>query len=135
MKEAYKRELVRGWCLSIAPPPFVETINNNATPPAGAPVWWTIEWEPDQVEPIAYCGVVQETGLLAVIVAGDPNVGDQAVAGAMDAIVPALLAKVDPLAALTLERAQATVEHTSGGADRYYRLRTPIDYRLVNGGP
>jgi hypothetical protein len=134
MSEAYKRDLVRGWCAAIGAPPFVPTINDNATPPDGAALWFTIVWEPDQVEPIAYCGVTQEIGLLAVIVAGEPNQGDQAVASASDAIVAALMANADPENALTLERASATVEHSNGAADRWYRLRTPIDYRFVTGG-
>lgn len=135
MSEAYKRELVRGWCEAVAAAEFVPTIN-QADRPADDGAWFTIVWEPDTTETIAFCGVVEETGLLNVIVGGDPGEGDQAVAMASDGVVTALLANIDPEQALTLERAQGTAEHSAGSADRWYRLQTPVSYRYItNGGP
>lgn len=131
--EAYKRELVRAWCNDVIAAPFVETINDNDKPLPG--VWFTIVWEPDNVEPIAFCGVLEETGLLNVIVGGPPGGGDTTVATASDAIVGELLANSDPQFALTLERAQGTAEHSAGSADRWYRLQTPLQYRYITGGP
>lgn len=134
MMEAYKRDLVATWCQAIPAAPFVPTINDNAKPALGALLWFTVAWEPDAVETIGYCGVQQETGQLVVVVGGEPNVGDQAVAVASDSIVGALMAAVDPQGALTLERAGAPIENSAGAADRWYSLRTPIDYRLISGG-
>lgn len=133
--EAYKRALVRGWCDAVTAAPFVPTINDNDRPADGAPSWFTVVWEPDSVEPIAYCGVVQETGALNVIVGGEPNLGDAGVAAASDAVVAELLANADPQGQLTLERASGTAEHSAGTADRWYRLQTPLSYRYINGGP
>jgi len=132
--EAYKRGLVRGWCDAVAAAAFVPTINDADRPADGAP-WFTIVWEPDTVEPIAYCGVAMETGALTVIVGGEPGNGDAAVAAASDAVVAELLANADPQGQLTLERANGTAEHSSGTADRWYRLQTPLAYRYINGGP
>lgn len=133
--EAYKRELVRAWCGSIGAAPFVATINDNEKPPSGAAIWWTVKWSPDLVEPIAFCGVTQETGTLDVVVAGAPNLGDGAVAAALDAIVLELLAKEDPEGLFTLEAAGAPTEDSAGTADRWYRLVVGLDYRLITGGP
>jgi hypothetical protein len=130
--EAYKRALVEGWCETIAAAPYVPTINANTKPELGETLWFTVAWEPDAVEAIAYCGVTQETGQLVVVVAGEPNQGDQAVATAADAIVTALLERTDLSGQLTLERAGATIENSAGAADRWYSLRTPIDYRLIS---
>lgn len=134
MSEAYKRALVHGWCQAVTAAEFVSTIN-DADRPDGAPLWFTVEWEPDNVEPIAYCGIVQETGLLNVVVGGEPGLGDAGVATASDAVVAELLANADPESFLTLERANGTAEHSAGTADRWYRLNTPISYRYISGGP
>lgn len=132
--EAYKRDLVRGWCEAVVAAPFIATINENERPADGA-TWFTVIWEPDTVEAIAYCGVVQETGALNVIVGGEPNLGDGVVAAASDAVVAELLARADPQGQLVLERANGTAEHSAGTADRWYRLQTPLAYRYINGGP
>src|SRR4029077_12416322 len=133
--EAYKRDLVAGWCAAVTAAPFVPTINNNATPDGSSATWFTVEWGADQVEQIGYCGIVQETGQLSVIVAGEPNLGDSLVAIACDEIVAELLAQADPEKQFTLERAGATAEHSNGSADRWYRLLVPLEYRLISGGP
>jgi hypothetical protein len=135
MSEAYKRALVMGWCQAVTAAPFVPTINDNAKPEPQMSSWFTIIWEPDQIETIGYCGVTQETGLLNLIVGGEPNLGDALVAEKSDAIRAELMAQVDPARQFTLERAQATAEESAGSADRWYRLRTPLDYRFVTGGP
>jgi hypothetical protein len=129
--EAYKRDLVRGWCRAITAAPFVDTVNVNARPPLTAPVWFTVQWQAHAVAPITYSGVTEETGELGVIVAGEPNLGDQAVAEASGAIVAELLARTDPQGHLTLERAGATTEHSDR---RWYRLFTPLRYRLISDG-
>lgn len=134
MNERYKRELVRGWCEAVAAAVFVPSINENDRPADGLP-WFTVVWETDAVEPIAYCGVVQETSSLNVIVAGEPNQGDALVAAASDAILAELLGNADPQGQLTLERSIGTAEHSAGTADRWYRLQTPLAYRYINGGP
>ncbi len=133
MKEAYKRDLVDSWCAD-AGVAYVPTINVNQKPTIGEALWFTVAWEPEDTQPINFGGDTEETGLLAVIVAGEPNLGDQAVATAADQIVAALLAKVDATGALTLERAGTPAEHSAGTADRWYSLRTPIEYRLISGG-
>jgi hypothetical protein len=133
--EAYKRALFRSWCEAVTVAPFVPTINVNDRPLVTSDVWFTAEWQPDQVVPLAYCGVIEETGLIGLVVAGEPNAGDQAVAGASDAIVAELMARIDPQGMLTLERAGATSEHSAGTADRWYRLFTPLEYRFITGGP
>lgn len=133
MKEAYKRDLVDSWCEAVGVA-YVPTINSNEKPELGETLWFTVAWEPEDTQPINFCGGLQETGQLILVVAGEPNLGDQAVATASDQIVAALLANVDPQKALTLERAGATAEHSAGTADRWYSLRTPIDYRLISGG-
>lgn len=133
--EAYKRDLVRTWCGAVTAAPYVPTINDNAQPLDSAATWFTVEWLADQVDQIGYCGVVQETGLLNVIVAGEPNLGDSLVAIACDEIVAELLAQADPQGQFTLERAGAPVEESNGTADRWYRLRVPLEYRLISGGP
>lgn len=135
MSEAYKRELVKGWCQAVTAARFVPTINDNERPAADVPTWWTVTWTPDLVEPIAFCGVTQETGTLNVIVNGAPNLGDQAVAQALDAIVLELLAREDGQAQLFLERAGTPIEDSAGTADRWYRLVAPIEYRYFSGGP
>ena len=137
MSEARKRDLVRGWCEGVPGVAFVPTVNENDRPPDLSPsqTWFTVVWEPDTVEPIGFCGVMQETGALNVIVGGEPNMGDGAVATSSDAIVAELLAQEDPLRQLTLERANGTAEHSAGTADRWYRLNTPISYRYITGGP
>jgi len=134
MSEAYKRELVRGWCEAVTAAVFVQTIN-DADRPAGAAPWFTVQWEVDAVEVIGYCGVSQETGQLNIIVGAGPGGGDAEVAAATDDVVAELLANVDPQGQLTLERANGTTEHSAGSADRWYRLNTPISYRYVTGGP
>jgi len=135
MSEAYKRSLVRGWCQAVTAAPFVQTINVNDKPLVTAPTWFTVVWEPDAAEIIGYCGISQEIGQLNIIVAGEPNLGDGPVAAAMDAIVAELMAKADPENQFVIERAQATAEESAGTADRWYRLRTPLDYRYLTGGP
>jgi len=134
MSEAYKRALVRGWCDEVLGAAFVATINDNDRP-ADSSAWFTVVWESDTVEPIAFCGIVQETGSLNVIVGGEPNAGDAIVAAASDAVVAELLARVDPEGQLVLERASGTAEHSAGTADRWYRLNTPLTYRYITGGP
>jgi hypothetical protein len=133
--EAYKRELVRGWCDAVTAAAFVSTINDPERPADVPAPWFTIVWEPDTVEAIAYCGVTQETGALNVIVGGEPGNGDAVVAEASDAVVAALLANADPQGQLTLERTNGTAEHSAGTADRWYRLQTPLAYRYITGGP
>jgi hypothetical protein len=132
MSEAYKRDLVRGWCDAVAAAPFVPTVNANDKP--AAPMWFTIEWQPDELEAIAYCDVRQETGLLNVICAGEPAKGDGELAAIADAVLAELMANADPLGQLTLERVNATTEHSAGTADRWYRLATPIAYRFITHG-
>jgi len=131
MSEAYKRGLVRGWCDAVAASPFVPTVNDAAKPPATSPTWWTIEWAADELETIAYCDVRQETGVLTVIAAGEPAMGDAGVAAKLDAIVAELMANVDPQSRFVIERPGATTEHSAGTADRWYRLATPLAYRFV----
>lgn len=135
MSEAYKRSLIDGWCNDVLAAPFVETINDAADRPPAAGVWFTIIWEPDNVEPIAYCGVIQETGALNVIVGGEPGQGAATVAQASDAVVAELLANVDPQGQFIFERTNGTAEHSAGSADRWYRLQTPLAYRYITGGP
>lgn len=133
--EAYKRVLVRTWCEAVTAAPFVPTVNDNAQPPETAATWFTVEFGGDVVEAIAFCGVVQETGQVDLIVAGEPNLGDSLVAIACDEISAELLANSDPQGQFVLERAGAPVEHSNGTADRWYRLRVPLEYRLISGGP
>lgn len=133
--EAYKRDLVRRWCEAVTVAPFVPTINANTQPLESTPTWFTVKWGADDVETIGYCGVIQETGLLSVIVAGEPNLGDSLVAIALDEIVAELTANVDPEGQFTFERAGAPVEESDGTADRWYRLNVPLEYRLISGGP
>jgi hypothetical protein len=127
---SYIRAKFRTWATEVAAAtglPFYDTINRQQNP-ADA-VWWTCGFTSEFHEG-TFCdrGYI-ETGFVTVIVVAEPGLGDLPAVQAMEQIVPALDAKIDPTQRLVLESYEPIDEQTAGSADQNYRVRCNINYR------
>jgi hypothetical protein len=120
---------MRQWCNEVAASesvPFHDTI--NLSPAITDNVWFTVEFASEFHEG-TFCkpGYI-ENGFIAVIVAARPGRGDMEAVTAIEKIIPALDAKVDPTQRLVLKNFEPIDEESAGTADRTYRLRCVFNY-------
>ena len=130
MSASYVRSKTRQWTAEVATAtgvPFHETINTAGTP--SDLVWWTVGFNAEFNDG-TFCdrGFI-ETGFISVTIVAAPGEGDAAAVTAVEQIIPALMAKVDPSGRLAYESWEPIQESTQGSADRDYRLTSIINYR------
>lgn len=125
MASAYVRAMVKGW-LAAAPLPFVDTVALEATPSQDA--WCTVDWTFADRQRVTFCDQYAEVGTFAVMCFFRPGFGDANAMTQAEAVTAALMANVDPSAALELIN-HATPEDFS--EDAWYVLSTEVNYRMT----
>ena len=93
MATRYARDLVNGW-LAAAPVPFVDTVNSNVQ--TDLPVWFTVEWQPGQVQRLTYCNEFVDMGSFDLVFFGKIGTGYAELVQAAEDVALALQANVDP---------------------------------------
>lgn len=130
MSASFVRTTFRTWATEVATAttlPFYDTINQSQNPTDA--IWWTCEFTSELHEGTFCQRGYFETGFITVIVVSEPGIGDLQAIQAMEQIVPALDAKIDPTQRLVLESYDPLDEQTAGSADQSYRVRCNINYR------
>ena len=129
MSASYVRAKVRTWCNEVATSegvPFHDTI--NLSPAITDNVWFTVEFVSEYHEGTFCQPDYIESGFIAVIVVARAGRGDMEAVTAMEAIIPALDAKIDPTQRLVLKNFEPIDEESGGTADSSYRLRCVFNY-------
>ena len=129
MSASYVRTTMRTWCNEVATAvsvPFYDTVNLAPVTPDN--VWWTVEFVSEYHEG-TFCnpGYV-ENGFISVFVIARPGRGDAEAIAAIEAIIPALDAKIDPTQRFVLKNYEPIDEDSAGSADSNYRLRVVFNY-------
>ena len=133
MSSRYVRETIREWANEVFTVPFVDTINLGERPANGAPVWASVEFDPETETKISYCDDMETAGMAGFIFSGQPGQGDVAVLEEAEASIAALLARQDT-SDLVLLYAHAPEEASLGTADHFYRVNIRVEYRHYYGG-
>ena len=129
MSVSYVRNLVRQWCNEAAASegvPFYDTINRNVKP--AGPVWFTVEFVAEATEGTFCTPDLRENGFVDLVVIARPGIGDSAALGALESLVPTLMAKADPNGQLTLDSYDPVQEDSAGTADSDYRMSVVLNY-------
>ena len=130
MSASYVRTQTRTWCNEVATAlgiPFYDTLNQEQSPTDN--VWWTVGFT-SEFHSGTFCKPDYiENGFLTVTVVARPGRGDIEAVQAMEQIVPALDAKIDPTQRLVLENYEPIDEASNGSADKDYRLRVIFNYQ------
>ena len=130
MSASYVRAKFREWigqestATGIA---VYDTINYEQTPTED--VYLTYAFTAEVMEG-TFCqpGYV-EAGFISLVAVAAPGQGDADAVSALETMVPALFAKIDPTQRLVLTSYEAIEEATGGSADKDYRLRVLFNYR------
>lgn len=129
MSSSYVRSTMRTWCNQVATltsVPFYDTVNVNVTP--ADPVWFTVSFVAEMHEGTYGKPEYVEMGFISVVFVARPGIGDAACLAALEAVIPALMAKED--ANLTLTNYEPLDEDSLGTADKDYRMSVSVNYRL-----
>ena len=129
MSASYVRTTARRWAAEVATSvgvPFYDTINLAPTPTDN--VWWTVSFTSESHEG-TFCkpGYI-ENGFISVVVMARPGRGDAEAITAMESIIPALDAKIDPTQRLVLKNYEPLDEDSAGSADSMYRVQVVVNY-------
>ena len=129
MSASYVRTKTREWCTEVSTAlaiPFYDTINQEQAPTDN--VWFTVEFF-SEFHSGTFCnpGYI-ENGFVSIIVVAKPGRGDLEAIQAMEQIIPALDAKVDPTQRLVYTSYEPLDEFSGGTADKDYRVRVVINY-------
>lgn len=129
MSSSSVRSKVRQWCGEVAAAtsvPFYDTVNVNVMP--SSDVWFTVAFVAEMHEG-TYCAPnFIEMGFINVVIVARPGIGDSAAIAAVEAVIPALMAKSD--SKLTLINFEPLDEDSLGSADKDYRVSVAVNYRL-----
>lgn len=130
MSASAVRTQIRTWAAEIATSeavPYYDTVNIMESPTEA--VWWTIEFRTDFMEG-TFCkaGYIEE-GYIRIDVVAAPGTGDAAAIAAMEKIVPAFDAKLDPTQRVVLTTYEPIQENSGGSADKSYRVSVVFNYR------
>ena len=133
MSSSYVRKLSKQWAQAISAvvgnPQFYDTVNMDQRPTDAA--WWTMDYYAEFYDGDTFCGPgFIETGFIRVVVLGQPGTGDLAAVEALEAIIPQMLAQVDPTQRLKITTVEPANEQSSGTADSYYRVGGVLNYKL-----
>ena len=134
MSASYVRNLVRQWCGEAAASegvPWHETINTRQNP--SDPVWFTVEFVAESHEGNFCDRQYKEDGFISLVFIAKPGIGDGPALTAVEAVVPVMAAKVDPIGRLTLEGYDPVQEISGGGADSSYRMLVNMGYSYSKG--
>ena len=130
MSASYVRTKTRDWCGEVAAAttiPFYDTINMEHIPTAD--VWFTVGFTSEFHEG-TFCNTGYiENGFITVTVIARPGRGDLEAIQAMEQIIPALDAKIDPTQRLVLKNYEPIDEASNGSADKDYRIRVLMNYQ------
>lgn len=135
MSASFLRQQVRTWAAEVAQPgptgtgyAFYDTINLSQNPTDA--VWWSVEFASEFFEG-TFCqrGYI-ERGFVLLEVFTQAGIGDMPGIQAMESILPALLAKVDPTQRVVLESHEPIQEASAGDASRFYRVSAVVNYRF-----
>jgi hypothetical protein len=122
MSSLYVRNLVRTW-LAATPVPFYDTVNLEQNPTD--PVWKTVDWGFPSRERDTFCGQYQESGAIGIAYFGQPGKGDSDLLVQAEADITALMAQLDPTAALVLEDRGAPFDFRQGNV---YVVEFQVEY-------
>ena len=132
MSASYVRSKTRTWAVEVSTAsavPFHETINTSINPTEDT--WFTVSFTSEFNDGTFCDRGFMEQGFITITVVAAPGTGDTTAITAMEKIIPALMAKVDPSGRLAYESYEPLQENSSGSADRDYRLTVIINYRHV----
>ena len=129
MSASYVRTKTREWCNEVATAlsiPFYDTINMEHIPTVN--VWFTVGFT-SEFHSGTFCNIGYiENGFMTVTVVARPGRGDIEAIQAMESIIPALDAKIDPTQRLVLTSYEPLDEASNGSADKDYRVRVLMNY-------
>lgn len=129
MSSSYVRSKVRQWCAEIAVAtgiPFHDTVNVSVNP--SDDVWFTVSFVSEMLQGTFCRPDFIEMGFVSVVFVARPGIGDTAAVAAVEAVIPALMAKTD--AKLSLSNFEPVDEDSFGSADKDYRMSVAVNYRL-----
>lgn len=129
MSSSYVRTKVRQWCNEIASATgveFYDTVNVSVNPQD--PVWFTVAFVSEMHEGTFCRPDFIEMGFVSVVFIAQPGTGDAACIAAVEAVIPALMAKTDTK--LSLSSFEPVDEDSLGSADKDYRMSVAVNYRL-----
>ena len=130
MSASYVRSKTRTWAVEVSTAsavPFHETINTSTNPTEDT--WFTVSFTSEFNDGTFCDRGFMEQGFITITVVAAPGTGDTTAITAMEKIIPALMAKVDPSGRLAYESYEPLQENSLGSADRDYRLTVIINYR------
>lgn len=126
MSSLYVRSLVRQWLLTYPQVPFYDSINYVPTPEDN--VWLTVEFFADAKEGTMGCDGYRETGLVDLIFASQPGIGDVPLLTLLEPAVAFFEDQKDPSNRLTLTESEPVRDVSGGTADRTYRMAVGVNY-------
>lgn len=129
MSSSYVRTKIRQWCGEVATATsvlFYDTVNVAVNP--ADDVWFTVAFVSEMHEGTFCRPDFIEMGFISFVFIARPGIGDAACIAAVEAVIPAIMAKVDPK--LTLITFEPVDEDSLGSADKNYRMSVAVNYRL-----
>lgn len=129
MSRKYVRDIAREWVIKDSPIPYYDTINIEEDPQDR--FWCTLEFNHEFTEVDTYCRSQKESGVIDIIVSGQPGTGDSDVLEYATTIAENFMKNEDPLGKLTLENDQAPEEYSGGDSNKYYQVTVGIAYTYM----
>ena len=129
MSASYVRTTMRKWCDEVATAlsiPFYDTVNLEQMPSDN--VWFTVSFVSEYHEGTFCNKEYLENGFITVTAVARPGRGDLEAIQALEQVVPALDAKIDPTGRLVLDSYEPIDEASNGSADKDYRVRVIMNY-------